>query len=107
VAGKWINAHGGINKHSSPVTVCDDQGQPTQASACARPAVLVIEQHVRKAPKYAADRVYVMRRGRLEMSLTASDALARISEIEQSYLSKTALPLPALDVGNPEPDTRA
>ena len=51
--------------------------------------------------------VYVMRRGQLEMSLTASDALARILEIEQSYLSKTALPPPGLDVGNPEPDTSA
>ena len=58
-------------------------------------------------PSSTADRVYVMRRGRLEMSLTASDALARISEIVQSYLCKTALPLQGLDVGNPEPDTRA
>lgn len=51
VVGRWINAHGGINKHSLPVTVCDDQGQPTQASACTRQAVLVAGQHVRRALK--------------------------------------------------------
>jgi ABC-type branched-subunit amino acid transport system substrate-binding protein len=39
VYAKWINARGGINGHPLQVTVCDDQGQPTQASACARQAV--------------------------------------------------------------------
>ena len=36
---KWINAHGGINGRPLQVISCDDQGQPTQASACARKAV--------------------------------------------------------------------
>ncbi|PHV67139.1 ABC transporter ATP-binding protein [Williamsia muralis] len=48
--------------------------------------VLLIEQHARKALIYA-DRVYVMRRGRIEMDLSASDARARIDEIEDSFLS--------------------
>ena len=49
-------------------------------------AVLLVEQHARKALKYA-DRVYVMRRGRLEMALSASKARARISEVEAAYIS--------------------
>jgi branched-chain amino acid transport system ATP-binding protein len=51
--------------------------------------VLLVEQHARKALHYA-DRVYVMRRGRIEMSLTAQEARRRISEIEESYLSGRA-----------------
>lgn len=49
-------------------------------------AVLIVEQHARKALRYA-DRVYVMRRGRIEMALTAQEASRRISEIENVYLS--------------------
>ncbi len=49
-------------------------------------AVLLVEQHVRKALVYA-DRAYVMRRGRLVLEGTASDLAARIDEIEESYLS--------------------
>jgi branched-chain amino acid transport system ATP-binding protein len=48
--------------------------------------VLLVEQQVRKVLRYA-DRAYVMRRGRIEMELTAAEALRRIVEIEQSYLS--------------------
>jgi ABC-type branched-subunit amino acid transport system substrate-binding protein len=36
---KWINAKGGINGHPLQVTVCDEQGKPTAAAACARQAV--------------------------------------------------------------------
>ena len=36
---KWINGHGGIGGHPLNVTVCDDQGSPTQGAACARKAV--------------------------------------------------------------------
>jgi ABC-type branched-subunit amino acid transport system substrate-binding protein len=39
IYGEWINAHGGIKGHPLQVTVCDDQGEPTEASACARQAV--------------------------------------------------------------------
>jgi branched-chain amino acid transport system ATP-binding protein len=49
-------------------------------------AVLLVEQHARKALRYA-DRVYVMRRGRVEMALTAAEAGRRISEIENVYLA--------------------
>ncbi|MCW2538774.1 MAG: putative high-affinity branched-chain amino acid transport protein superfamily, atp bind [Frankiales bacterium] len=48
--------------------------------------VLLVEQHARKALHYA-DRVYVMRRGRMEMNLTAAEARRRIGEIEASYLA--------------------
>jgi branched-chain amino acid transport system ATP-binding protein len=49
-------------------------------------AVLLVEQHARKALQYA-DRVYVMRRGRIDMSGTAPDMLDRIDEIEATYLA--------------------
>lgn len=49
-------------------------------------AVLLVEQHVRKALVYA-DRVYVMRRGRIELSGTAVEMRAQINEIEDKYLS--------------------
>jgi branched-chain amino acid transport system ATP-binding protein len=51
-------------------------------------AVLMVEQHARKALRYA-DRVYVMRRGRIEMAATAQEASGRIAEIENVYLSET------------------
>ncbi len=53
-------------------------------------AVLLVEQHVRKALVYA-DRAYVMRRGRIELSGTAEDLRSRIEEIEEQYLSTTAI----------------
>jgi branched-chain amino acid transport system ATP-binding protein len=52
-------------------------------------AVLLVEQHVRKALRYA-DRAYVMRRGRIELSGTAAELNARIDEIEDQYLSTNA-----------------
>jgi branched-chain amino acid transport system ATP-binding protein len=51
-------------------------------------AVLIVEQHARKALRYA-DRVYVMRRGRIEMAAVAQEASRRITEIENVYLSET------------------
>lgn len=53
VAGQWINAHDSISKHSLPVMFCNDQGQSVRASARNRQTVLVVEQNVRKSPKYA------------------------------------------------------
>ena len=49
-------------------------------------AVLLVEQHVRKALEYC-DRAYVMHRGRIELSGTASEMLGRIGEIEDRYLT--------------------
>jgi branched-chain amino acid transport system ATP-binding protein len=48
--------------------------------------VLLVEQHVRKALQYA-DRVYVMRRGRIELTGTAAEMRGRIDEIEATYLA--------------------
>jgi branched-chain amino acid transport system ATP-binding protein len=48
--------------------------------------VLMVEQHARKALKYA-DRAIVMQRGKVVLSLTGQEARDRIGEIEDSYLS--------------------
>ena len=57
------------------------------AADAANTAVLLVEQHVRKALHYA-DRVYVMRRGRIELTGTGDDMRSRIDEIEDHYLSE-------------------
>jgi ABC-type branched-subunit amino acid transport system substrate-binding protein len=36
---KWVNAKGGIKGHPLQITVCDDRGEPTQATKCAREGV--------------------------------------------------------------------
>jgi branched-chain amino acid transport system ATP-binding protein len=51
--------------------------------------VLLVEQHVRKVMAHA-DRVYVMQRGRIVMSGTATEMRGRIKEIEDSYLTQGA-----------------
>jgi branched-chain amino acid transport system ATP-binding protein len=51
-------------------------------------AVVLVEQHVRKALQYA-DRACVMRRGRIELSGSASELRSRIGEIEDSYLARS------------------
>lgn len=63
--------------------------QAVRDAADSGTAVLIVEQHARKALKYA-DRVLVMSRGRLEMTLTAREATSRLSEIEDAYLTHTA-----------------
>ena len=52
--------------------------------------VLIVEQHARKALRYA-DRVYVMSRGRLAMALSAKDAQVRLHDIESHYLAGAAV----------------
>jgi branched-chain amino acid transport system ATP-binding protein len=47
-------------------------------------AVLLVEQHVRQALK-VADRVYVMRRGRVVLEGTAAELRSRLDEIVDSY----------------------
>jgi branched-chain amino acid transport system ATP-binding protein len=51
--------------------------------------VLMVEQHAHKALRYS-DRAVVMRRGRVVLSLTGEEARARISEVEQAYLTGAA-----------------
>jgi len=51
-------------------------------------AVLLVEQHVRQALRYA-DRAYVMRRGRIELAGSATELGGRLSEIEDSYLTSS------------------
>ncbi len=53
--------------------------------------VLLVEQHVRQALRFA-DRVYVMTRGRIEMSLTSIEARERIDEIEETYMTGRSAP---------------
>jgi branched-chain amino acid transport system ATP-binding protein len=48
--------------------------------------VLLVEQHVRKA-LMIADRVYVMERGAVVMSVSAQEARENLHEIEAAYLS--------------------
>jgi branched-chain amino acid transport system ATP-binding protein len=48
--------------------------------------VVLVEQHVRRALR-VADRCYVMRRGRIELTGSAAEMLARIDEIEGKYLT--------------------
>lgn len=50
---------------------------------------LIVEQHARKALKYS-DRMYLMARGQILLELPADEALARIDEIEETYLSGTS-----------------
>ena len=52
-------------------------------------AVLLVEQHVRQALRFA-DRAYVMRRGRVVLEGTASELGGRLQEIEDSYLTNTS-----------------
>ncbi|EXU64351.1 branched-chain amino acid ABC transporter ATP-binding protein [Streptomyces sp. PRh5] len=49
-------------------------------------AVLLVEQHVRKALS-VSDFAYVMRRGSIELSGTSAELLERVDDIERTYLS--------------------
>jgi branched-chain amino acid transport system ATP-binding protein len=52
--------------------------------------VLLVEQHVRQALRWA-DRIYVLQRGTLVLEDTAASARGRIEEIERSYLDDAAV----------------
>lgn len=54
--------------------------------------VLVVEQHAHEALRYA-DRAIVMRRGRVQLSLSGEEARSRISEVEQAYLTGDGGPI--------------
>lgn len=49
-------------------------------------SALIVEQHIRSALGYA-DRAYILKRGRVVLSGTAVELLARVDEIEASYLT--------------------
>jgi branched-chain amino acid transport system ATP-binding protein len=51
--------------------------------------VLLVEQHVSKVLA-VADRVYLMRHGRVELACSSAEARERMTEIEQSYLGRSA-----------------
>jgi len=55
-------------------------------------AVILVEQHVRKALRYA-DRAYVLQNGTITMSGTSAELMARHTEIEDSYLASAPAPL--------------
>ena len=50
---------------------------------------LIVEQHARKALKYA-DRMYLMARGQILLELPAAEAIRRLDEIEDAYLRGTS-----------------
>ncbi len=52
--------------------------------------VVIVEQHARKALKYA-DRVLVLSRGRVRMALSAEEARGQLADIEAHYLSGATL----------------
>ena len=68
-----------------PVVV-DRLLEAVRAAADAGVGVLLVEQHVHKALQ-VADRVYVMRRGRVELRGTADELRNRVEEIQASYLA--------------------
>lgn len=50
---------------------------------------LIVEQHARKALQ-VSDRMYLMARGQILLELPAADALRRLDEIEETYLTGTS-----------------
>ena len=50
---------------------------------------LIVEQHAHKALRYA-DRMYLMARGQIQLELPADEAIRRLDEIEDAYLSGTS-----------------
>jgi branched-chain amino acid transport system ATP-binding protein len=63
--------------------------QAVRAAVDGGMAALIVEQHARKALRYA-DRVLVMERGELKMDVSAEEALRRLPEIEDAYLTQGA-----------------
>jgi branched-chain amino acid transport system ATP-binding protein len=61
-----------------------------RAAADKGTAVLLVEQHVRNALE-VADRAYVLNHGEVALEGTTADLLARIDEIEETYLATSSL----------------
>jgi branched-chain amino acid transport system ATP-binding protein len=66
--------------------VVDELLARIRAAADDGAAVLLVEQHIRKALA-VADYGHVMSRGSIQLSGTSEDLLARVDEIEHTYLS--------------------
>jgi ABC-type branched-subunit amino acid transport system ATPase component len=64
--------------------------------------VLLVEQHIHKAMEMA-DRVYVLRRGRVELSGSAAELRDRIDEVQASYFRVAATPT---ESGQPDRTTK-
>jgi branched-chain amino acid transport system ATP-binding protein len=64
--------------------------EAVRAAADLGVGVLLVEQHIRQAVPFA-DRVYIMRQGRIELSGTGKEIEARLDEVERSYLSGAPL----------------
>jgi ABC-type branched-subunit amino acid transport system ATPase component len=62
--------------------------------------VLLVEQHVRQALEFA-DRAYVMRRGRIELTGGAAELGSRLGEIEETYLTSAAAQGDGVHVNGP------
>jgi len=73
----------------APMIVDRLLGAVRQAADTNGTGALIVEQHARKALQYA-DRMYLMVRGQIRLELTAAEALERIDEIEETYLSGTS-----------------
>lgn len=61
-----------------------------RAAADQGAGVLLVEQHIRQVLK-VADRVHILRRGKIEISGTAAEIWDRLDEIEAAYLSGASL----------------
>jgi len=61
------------------------------AARTAGVGVLLVEQHVKQALRYA-DRVYVLRRGQVALSGGVDDVSARLSLVRSAYLSVSGEP---------------
>jgi branched-chain amino acid transport system ATP-binding protein len=59
--------------------------EAVRAAADRGVGVLLVEQHARDALDLA-DRVYVLRRGRVEVQGTGAEVLGRLDELEDAYL---------------------
>ena len=61
-----------------------------RAAADRGTGILLVEQHVRQALEMA-DRAYVLNRGKMALSGTGQELMARIDEIESTYLANAEL----------------
>ena len=71
-----------------------------RAAADGGVGVLLVEQHIHKALAIA-DRVYIMRRGEIEVEGEAADIRTRIDEIQRLYFTSAEAPAASPDVGSP------